>query len=367
MVSLFYKLLEAGLWERDIDNVGIGGANLKRVYRMAEEQSVVGLIAAGLEHVRDIEITGDMIPLEMSVSRTVRRNLMLNQAVCSLTAKMRAAVIFAFLVKGQGIAQCYSRPLWRSAGDIDFLLDADGYTKAKALLEPLAESIETEYSYLLHEGMRVDGCDIELHGTLRSRLSRRIDDELDRIQGECFRQRRCRVWDNDGTEVLLPAPDDDVIFVFTHILHHFFIGGIGLRQICDWCRLLWTYRDVIDLPLLARRLGAMRIMSEWRTFAAFAVNYLGMTPEVMPLYDNGPKWRRKARRISGFVLEVGNFGHNRKTPASGRQPYLIRKAVTFFWFRIPDLCRHFVIFPADAVRFAVHVSRTGLHAVMRGE
>lgn len=355
------------MWERDVDGIDVDGASLKRVFKIAEEQSVTGLVVAGLEHAGDVEITRDVTRFEMSVSRTVQRNMLMNQAVGSLTGKLRTAGIFAFLVKGQGIAQCYSRPLWRSAGDIDLLLDADGYAKAKALLEPGADSIETEYTYLLHEGMRIDGVDIELHGTLRSRLSRRIDDALDRIQSEGFRQKRYRVWDNDGIDVFLPAPDDDVVFVFTHILHHFFIGGIGLRQICDWCRLLWTYREVIDRPLLAERLCAMRIMSEWRAFAAFAVNYLGMLPEAMPLYDGSPKWRRKAGRISAFVLEVGNFGHNRKAAASDRCPYLIRKAATFFVFRVPDLCRHFVIFPADAARFVWHVSRTGIHAVLRGE
>ena len=39
-------------------------------------------------------------------------------------------------------------------------------------------------------------------------------------------------------QVFLPAPDCDVVFLFTHILHHFFFEGIGLRQFCDLCRFL---------------------------------------------------------------------------------------------------------------------------------
>ena len=82
-----------------------------------------------------------------------------------------------------------------------------------------------------------------------------------------------RVWKNDGADVPLPSPDNDVIIVFTHFLQHFFVGGVGLRQICDWCRLLWTYRDSIDRGLLERRLKEMGIVSEWQAFGAFVVEY----------------------------------------------------------------------------------------------
>lgn len=44
----------------------------------------------------------------------------------------------------------------------------------------------------------------------------------------------------------MPRAEEDVVYVFAHILQHFFKGGIGLRQICDWCRLLYTYRDSLN-------------------------------------------------------------------------------------------------------------------------
>ncbi len=69
---------------------------------------------------------------------------------------------------------------------------------------------------------------------------------LDEIQQDTFEKDETRIWKDGETDVLLPHADNDVIFVFTHILQHFFKGGIGVRQICDWCRLLWTYRNEID-------------------------------------------------------------------------------------------------------------------------
>ena len=100
---------------------------------------------------------------------------------------------------------------------------------------------------------------------------------------------------------------------YEEIIKHFYKGGIGLRQICDWCRLLWTYREQIDTVLLKNRLRLMGLMTEWKAFAAFAVNHLGMVADAMPFYDDSKKWNKKARHIREFVLESGNFGNNRES------------------------------------------------------
>lgn len=102
---------------------------------------------------------------------------------------------------------------------------------------------------------------------------------------------------NGKTQVFLPYVDEDVIIVFSHILQHFYQEGIGLRQICDWCRLLWTYQDKIDRSLLKNRLKKMGCMSEWSAFAALAVEYLGMSVKAMPFYYSDEKWKKKANKI----------------------------------------------------------------------
>ena len=67
----------------------------------------------------------------------------------------------------------------------------------------------------------------------------------------------------------------------------------------------------MDVKLQERRLTKMGLMREWMAFAALLVDYLGMPVEALPLYSPDSKWSRKASRILSFVLETGNFGHNR--------------------------------------------------------
>lgn len=374
----FFELLRAGLWNKEARLSVFGAINLKEICRIAEEQSEVGLVAAGLEHVTDVKLPKEEVLLVVGQTLQLeQRNKAMNAFVAELIGRLRDAGIYALLVKGQGIAQCYEKPLWRACGDVDLLLTADDYEKAKKLLMPLATEVETEYTHFKHVGMtipdsfgtsdkgRADGWVVELHGTLHSRLSKRVDKLIDDVQKDVFYSGNVRSWDNSGTQVFLPSPDNDVIFVFTHILHHFFFEGIGLRQICDWCRLLWTYRDVIDVAGLALRLDEMGIMSEWKAFAAYAIEYLGMPAEAMPLLGEEAKWSRKAARINAFVLEVGNFGHKQRRDYSGMS-YLRRKFVSV-WGRLSDMLRQFQLFPKDSIVFFGGVLRSGLHAAVRGE
>ena len=366
-IEAFFALLRAGLWERDVRLSDYKLVDFAAIQALAEEQSVVGLIAAGLEHVVDrkpakkdvLQFIGQALQLE-------QQNTAMNYFIGVLVDKMRKEGIYTLLLKGQGIAQCYERPLWRSCGDVDFFLSDENYQKAKDYLIPLASSVEGEYLREKHLGMTIDPWVVELHGRLYSGLSSRVEKGLDEIQKDAFYRGNVRSWMNGDTQVFLLGPDNDAVYVFTHILQHFYKGGIGVRQICDWCRLLWTYRKDIDLTLLENRLKSMGLMTEWKAFGAFAVDYLGMSVEAMPLYSSDKKWKRKASRICAFIIEVGNFGHNRDKSYFGKYPYLIRKAISF-GRRVGDLYRHARIFPLDSVRFLPRIVINGVQSAIRGE
>lgn len=144
---------------------------------------------------------------------------------------------------------------------------------------------------------------VELHGTLRTGLAAKVDEMVDAVQRVVFFGGNVRSWDNCGTQVLLPAPNNDAIFVFTHFLKHFYREDMTIRQICDWVRLLWTYRDKIDVRLLEKRLRRAGLMSEWKSFAALVVEYLGMQVEAMPMYSPDKKWKKKGGKIMSFILK----------------------------------------------------------------
>ena len=360
-------MVRAGLWESEVRLLPFEGVDYALVNRLAQEQSVVGLVAAGLEHVHDVKVPQSVaLSFASATLQIEHRNKAMNEFVANLMMLLHDTGVNGLLVKGQGIAQCYERPLWRSAGDVDLLLSAEDYERAKKVLIPQASEIEPEYTAFKHVGLMIDGFLVELHGTLRTRLSGRLDRFIDSVQEDVLRNGKVRVWHDGDTDVYIPAPDYDAIFVFTHILAHFYIEGIGLRQICDWCRFLWTYRDTLDRGLLERRLRAMGLITEWRAFAAMAVYRLGMPAEAMPLYCDSARWSRKGDGILEFVLECGNFGHNRRGDAAPAKSYVGGK-LRSLRRKFRDFGRHMRLFPLDSLRFFLHFFWDGVGAAARGE
>lgn len=366
-INAFFALVRAGLWEQNVSLSQFGEIDYEDVLRLAEEQSVVGLVSAGIEHVSDVKIPKDVaLQFVGQALQLEQKNKAMNCFIASLIEKMRSAGIYTLLVKGQGVARCYERPLWRACGDIDLFLSDDNYNNAKEVLLPLASELEPEGKFSKHLGMIIDSWVVELHGSLRMGVPMKINRELDIIKNETFYGGNVSSWTNGSTQIFLLSHENDVVYIFAHFLNHFYKGGIGLRQICDWSRSLWLYRGKYDLKRIEKHIKSMGLMIEWKAFAAFAFKYLGTPKETIPFYEDDIKWEHKAKRIMDFIIMSGNFGHNRDMSYYGKYPYLIRKTKSL-GRRIGDLLNHVRIFPTDTLRFAPSLLFHGLRAAVNGE
>lgn len=369
----FLELVRAGLWEdlkfkdESLKFKDFGSADWDALLLLAREQSVVGLLAAGLEQLKDVQVPhGWAFQVVRKALSLEQKNRNKNVFVNELTGELEGEGIRAVMVKGQGLAQCYKRPLWRASGDIDLYLDEDDFQKAKAFFRPRVNKFDPDNDYTRHINMTYKGWVVEIHANQHSRLSARTDRVLDEVHRDIFYKGGVRIWDNGGKAVTLPSADNDAILVFTHFLHHFYNGGIGLRQICDWCRLLYTYRESLNYGLLESRIRQMGLLTEWKAFYNLACKYLDM-PDLDPRFMvHDSRLDKKAERIMDFIMEVGNFGHNRDTSYYGKFPFVVRKAISF-GVRMKDVLRHARIFPADSLRFMLNMMRHSFRAVSHGE
>ena len=374
-INAFFILVRAGLFGQtdcteSTESVFWQDVNWGEVYQLAEEQSVIGLVAAGIDRIKAhvpnyncpqewvLQFIGSALQLE-------QQNKGMNTFIGKLVDDMRKAGIYTLLVKGQGLAQCYEKPLWRSCCDVDLLLRDDNYQKAKDYLLPKASFVEDEEKHKRHLAMTINEWMVELHGSLRCGFSSRIDKSMDRIYDDTFYGGNVRSWNNGGVQVFMLGKENDVLYVFVHLLNHFYKGGVGLRQICDWCRLLWTYKDSLDHGLLESRIREMGLMSEWKAFGAYVVEYLGMDAKAVPflnIKDNvniNRSLKRQAEKIKDFILMSGNMGSNRMTDDAGSKSYLTRK-ISSFVQRVGDLINHARIFPLDSIRFFPSIVINGI-------
>ena len=363
----FFALVKAGLWEQEVRLSQYNGIDYEALMQLAEEQAVVGLVTVGLKHIIDVRISQEYLLEFIGQSLQIeKQNLSQNEFVARLIEKLHKEEIYALLVKGQGIAQCYEKPLWRCSGDVDLFIKDKSYQKAIKYLSSIASSVEDEKKYYQHLAMTIDGWTVEPHGTLRSGLWRSIDRALDKVQSAVFYEGKVRSWQDGRTQVFLPKADEDVVFVFSHILQHFFKEGIGLRQICDWCRLLWRYGSELDLRLLESRIHEMGVMTEWKSFAALVVDYLGMPIEAMPFYSSQKRWKKKADKIVAFVIETGSFGHNRDYSYYENYPYIIFKAISL-WKHLVDTYTYCMIFPLDSIKVFMRRLTVGFSIAIQGK
>ena len=97
-IKAFLELVRAGLWEKEVSLSSYGKIDFDEIYRLAQEQAVVGLLAAGMEHVTDVmvpqtlalTIAGDVLQLE-------QRNRAMNEFVARLIGDLRNADVYTFL------------------------------------------------------------------------------------------------------------------------------------------------------------------------------------------------------------------------------------------------------------------------------
>lgn len=356
--AAFLSLLRAGLWGNgNLDLLIDGTSDWNKVYQLSQEQSIQGLVLQGIDWIK-VHDSRFAVPQSLllqwigEVQIIEQQNKAMNDFIAGLIEKLRKTDVYALLVKGQGVAQCYDKPLWRSSGDVDLLLDSTHYEKAKSLLIPMSELVNEEDIKKKEIAITVKGIVVELHGCIPFAMSKRVDDGIDMVLENLFFRGNVRSWDCNGTQVFLPSPDNDVILVFTHFLHHFFIEGVGLRQICDWCRLMWTYRDSLNYGLLELMIRKMGLMSEWKAFYNLASRYLGMPDLDSRFMVHDSRFDKKADRIMGLVLESGNLGHNKDLSYRTRYSGITYKIVAA-WRRLKDFAFLVPVFPLDAPRFYV--------------
>ena len=333
----FLGLVQAGLWEKSVRLSTFGNVDFEEIYSLSAQQAVLGLVVAGLEKVVDVNIPKSFVLIiTRDILQIERRNLAMNEFLARLIEKLRKADIYALLIKGQGIAQCYERPLWRSCGDVDLFLNSGNYIKALEFLTPLSSHIGKVDDYKQHVPMSIDGWEVELHGTMRSSLWKGIDKQLDAVQHNVFCGGNVRSWMNGETQVFLPGVGENVVFVF----------------------------EYVNRRVLGNRLQKMGLMSEWIAFASLAVNYLGMPAEAMPFYCIGDKWSRKARRIMLAVLEQGNFGHNYDRSGLKDERVFIRKVKTLK-FLTRNSIRIMTIFPKESIKSWLYLFYTRMKLTIK--
>ena len=156
-----------------------------------------------------------------------------NAVASKLFSMLREDGLRCCILKGQGNALMYPNPYSRTPGDIDVWIDAS----RERIMEYAQKKFELgDDIRLQHLETSLDGVPVELHffpcsmnnpiyhARLQKWFKRNADLQCSHIVG---------LPDGAG-DIAIPTMAFNVVYQLTHLYHHFFDEGIGMRQIIDY-------------------------------------------------------------------------------------------------------------------------------------
>mgnify|MGYP004529302349 CR=1 FL=1 len=220
----------------------MAGMDWQMLYSFASKQALLGLCFEGIERLgeeypdelRLNPIGRELLMTWMGKAQQIRRqNMKVNTVASKLFSMLREDGLRCCVLKGQGNALMYSNPYSRTPGDIDVWIDAS----RERIMEYAQKKFELEDDIRLqHLETSLDGVPVELHffpcsmnnpiyhARLQKWFKRNADLQCSNVV--CL---------PDGIgEIAIPTTAFNVIYQLTHLYHHFFDEGIGMRQIVDY-------------------------------------------------------------------------------------------------------------------------------------
>lgn len=281
------------------------------IIKLAKKHIVLGIIIDSVQFLPDRLRPSGPVYAKMNkfALGLIQTNLILDKTAAHLATFLGQHGINGVLLKGQGVARYYRMPQMRQSGDIDFYVGKKHYKQASALCrEELTGDKNSCTENEQHFDFNMNGVTVELH-RLASRMYSPVRDKRFQnwITEELEHSAGRRTLTIGNADVTLPSVDFDVIYIFYHAWRHYIMGGIGLRQLCDWAMIFHSHNCDIDTERLKENIRRFGMTKGWKLFAGIAVRHLGVSERQLPLYD--PAYDEKSERILEDIIAGGNFGY----------------------------------------------------------
>lgn len=191
------------------------------------------------------------------------------------------------LFKGAQIKEYYPTPELRVMGDVDVLIEKEQRNNAKALLTKNGFEIITSngpvYSY------KKDDVLIEVHTKI-------ISGKVGSANAEDYFENAI---DNAAFNGYYGSfnPNYHFEYLITHIAHHFWFYGAGVKLICDLAVMLKKYD--IDLDLVINNLGDIHLDKFAKIIISICYKWFGI----------GKEYDVDTEETENFLLNYGAFGN----------------------------------------------------------
>lgn len=315
MEDVFFELVQVALGNRECLSRVPNEQEWKELFALCQKQAISGIVFQGLNILSSY---GPKPPLTVlyewigCVQTIETRNRIVNKRCLEISQEFTNDGFKTCILKGQGNAVLYPKPLLRTPGDIDLYI----INKTNKDVIRYVKKRNSKGRVLYHHIDMGNYKDVEVEVHYRPtfmfnlvhnrRLQKYYVAQLSQIEVELPEKAGC---------ISVPNWQFNIIFQLSHVYNHLLHEGIGLRQILDYYYLLKSgnSNQVHD-----SRFKVNGSSENWEQM----LNYLGLKKiagammwllnEVLGLseeYQIAPKDERRGRVLLEEIMKGGNFGH----------------------------------------------------------
>ena len=321
----------------------------RQLYTFASRQALLGFCFDGIERLtkefseelKQNPMERDLLMTWMGAAQQIRRqNVKVNAVAGKLFSMLREDRMRCCVLKGQGNALMYPNAYSRNPGDIDVWINAS----RERIMEYARNKFELgDDISLQHLETSLDGVPVELHffpcfmnnpiyhARLQKWFRRNADLQFSHI---------VRLPDGAG-DIAIPTSSFNVVYQLTHLYHHFFDEGIGMRQIIDYYYVVNNGELLVIRDSLQKELKHLGL---WK----FAGAVMFVLHEVIGLSENKmivPIDEKRGKLLLAEILDGGNFGRHFSKYGGFTHQSLGKKHFLKIWRNM-----HFVrYYPAEAL------------------
>lgn len=189
------------------------------------------------------------------------------------------------LLKGSKLKTMYPQPELRVMGDADVLIRIEQRKAIKKVMESLGftNTGDSDYEYVWQNQ--------QLYLELHKRLIPSYDQDFYRCLGDGWRLAR----QQEGCRYAM-SPEDELIFLFTHLTKHYRDGGIGCRQVVDLYVYLRSYPE-LDEAYICQELDKLHLLTFYNNIR-----------HLLDVWFNDVPMDAVSEHISQFIFGSGNWG-----------------------------------------------------------
>lgn len=348
-ITAIFAFLKYCLGSKEDMSRVIACMNWQELYSFASKQALLGLCFNGIERLgkeypeelKQNPIGRELLMTWMGKAQQIRRqNMKVNAVAGKLFAMLRVDGMRCCILKGQGNALMYPNPYSRTPGDIDVWIDASRerimeYTQKKF---ELGDDIR-----LQHLETSLDGVPVELHFfpcSMNNPLYHARLQKWFRRNADLQCSNVVSLPDGAG-DIAIPTTAFNVVYQLTHLYHHFFDEGIGMRQIIDYYYVVNNDELLAIKDTLQKELKHLGLWKFARAVMYVLHEALGLSGEKMI----APMDEKRGKLLLAEILEGGNFGQHFTKYGHFTQQGMAKKYFLKIWRNM-----HFVrYYPAEAL------------------